>query len=100
MTAAPGANGDSSRPVWNVVVTTVDGITTTHRYSLMRLHSHEVMSLMGEVVTKIRNTLDGGRSFLALENPEVIYNVDHIVRMRIDVPDDADIQAYVHTILN
>ena len=75
---------DTARRVLLVHVATLDRISTKHIYPLWDVEDAQAESRVDLIRQDIRNALTGGTPLLSLENPDVLYKAEHVVRVAFE----------------
>ena len=78
--------GDDEAHHLVLVIATVDGCETTHKYPVvdLDLSDEEIREIVKNLVDKIADALGGKRPSLFLKHPTVAYASNHIVRASFD----------------
>ena len=69
-------------PFITLTITTVDGSEKSHNY-LASGTLEEVKSMAEELLTHVRDALDGRSSYLAMQEPLAVYASRHLVRVDV-----------------
>ena len=75
---------DTPRRVLLVHVATIDGVSTRHVYPLWDVESAQVESRVDFIQQDIRNARTGRTPLLSLDNPNILYKVEHVVRVAFE----------------
>ena len=71
----------------NVTVTTTDGCSTAHTYSLTGEYK-EIVARALDITGHVLDVLNGSLPILILANPGMLYPKAHIVRVAIEIPEE------------